>query len=231
MCCSVFDAIGFVYPNYHYPLRGQGKKRKPAASPTLDESAPKGKKLKVLTHRPRYIEPAVVPEFHGEASSATELGKAAPPTQRTEEPTAMPKLPSAELAETKTDEGKVEESNIGETKVLEILSPSIEVTVPRAQKSSVATPKRRMANVLDVLEKVKTLTSTPSRRIAEASKAQTKVETKQAEIEIVVAQASTEAGPLEPGEEKLQKLKKKQQKKKPQSKFRLKRLPLLLPKF
>jgi hypothetical protein len=27
----VFDAIGFVYPDYRYPLRGQGKKRKPAA--------------------------------------------------------------------------------------------------------------------------------------------------------------------------------------------------------
>jgi hypothetical protein len=23
----VFDAVGFVYPDYHYPLRGQGKKR------------------------------------------------------------------------------------------------------------------------------------------------------------------------------------------------------------
>jgi hypothetical protein len=74
----VFDAIGFVYLDYHYPLRGQGKKRKPAASATLGEPAPKGKKLKVLTHRPRYIEPAMVPEFGGEASSAAEPEKAAP---------------------------------------------------------------------------------------------------------------------------------------------------------
>jgi hypothetical protein len=199
----VFDAIGFVYPDYRYPLRGQGKKRKPAASTTLDEPAPKGKKLKVLTHQPRYIEPAVVPEFDGETSLATDLGKAAPPTQRTEEPTAMPKLPSGELAKTKTNKGKAEESNIGETKVLEILSPSTEVTVSKAQKGSAATPKRRrMANVLDVLETVKTLTSTPSRRITEALKVQTEVETKQAEIEIAVTQAGTEAGPSEPGEEK-----------------------------
>ena len=35
-----------------------------------------------------------------------------------------------------------------------------------------------MANVLDVLETVKTLNSTPSRKIAEASKAQTEAETK-----------------------------------------------------
>jgi hypothetical protein len=59
-----------------------------------------------------------------------------------------------------------------------------------------------MANVLDVLETVKTLNSTPSRKIAEASKAQTEVETKQAEIETAVIQAGTEAGPSEPAEKK-----------------------------
>jgi hypothetical protein len=64
----IFDVIGFVYPDYRYPLRGQGKKRKNAASATTD--VPKGKKVKVLTHRPRYIEPAVVPEF-GEGASST----------------------------------------------------------------------------------------------------------------------------------------------------------------
>jgi hypothetical protein len=57
----VFDAIGFVYPDYHYPLRRQGKKRKIVASTTT--AVPKGKKIKVLTHRPRYIEPVIVPEF------------------------------------------------------------------------------------------------------------------------------------------------------------------------
>jgi hypothetical protein len=48
----------------------------------------------------------------------------------------MSKLPSAELAKTKTTKDKAEESNIGETKVLEILSPSSEVTTPKAQKGS-----------------------------------------------------------------------------------------------
>jgi hypothetical protein len=55
-----------------------------------------------------------------------------------------------------------------------------------------------MANVLDVLETVKTLSSTPSRKIVEASKAQTKAETKPTEIEAAVIQADTEAGPSEP---------------------------------
>jgi hypothetical protein len=72
----VFDAIGFVYPDYHYPLRRQGKKRKTAASSTT--VVPKGKKMKVLTHRPRYIEPAVVPEF-GEWTSSTAKEKQAAP--------------------------------------------------------------------------------------------------------------------------------------------------------
>jgi hypothetical protein len=196
----VFDAIGFVYPDYRYSLRGQGKKRKATALAASAEPVPKaaGKKMKVLIHRPRYINPAVVTEFGGEASSAAESRETAPSVQRTEEPTTMSKQPSAELAESKTNKDKAEESNIGETKVLEILSPSSEVTASKAQKSSVATPKRRrMANVLDVLETVKTLNSTPSRKIAEASKAQTEAETKLTEIEAAVIQADTEAGPLE----------------------------------
>ena len=95
MCSSdlnrVFDAIGFVYPNYRYPLRGQGKKRKTTALATPVEPTPKGKKLKVLTHRPRYIEPVVVPEFGGETSSAAEPREPIPPTQKVGEPATMPK--------------------------------------------------------------------------------------------------------------------------------------------
>jgi hypothetical protein len=171
----VFDAIGFVYPDYSYPLRGRGKKRKVAtlakiaASATPDEPAPKSEKLKVLTHRPRYIEPAVVPEFGGETSSAAEPKEPIPPTQKAEEPATMPKAPSADQAESKTGRDKAEEPKTEGTKMLEILSPSAEVTVPKAQKSLAATPKRRrMANVLDVLETVKALSYTPSRKIAEA---------------------------------------------------------------
>jgi hypothetical protein len=52
----VFDVIGFVYPDYCHPSRKQGKKRKAAASAI--STMPKGKKVKVLTHRPRYIETA-----------------------------------------------------------------------------------------------------------------------------------------------------------------------------
>jgi hypothetical protein len=66
----VFDVIGFVYPDYFFPSRKQGKKRKAA---TLAISAtPKGKKIKVLMHRPRYIETARVPKLAKGASSAIE---------------------------------------------------------------------------------------------------------------------------------------------------------------
>jgi hypothetical protein len=95
----VFDAIGFVYPDYWYPPRGQKRKGatsgKDVASAAPSEPAPKRKKVKVLTHRPRYIEPATVPEFGVETSSATEA-KGPALTQRIEEPAAMPKADKIE---------------------------------------------------------------------------------------------------------------------------------------
>ena len=65
-----------MYPDYRYPPRGQKRKSaisgKEVTSAAPSEPAPKRRKVKVLTHRPRYIEPAIVPEFGGETSSATE---------------------------------------------------------------------------------------------------------------------------------------------------------------
>jgi hypothetical protein len=158
--------------------------------------------MKVLTHRPRYIEPAVIPEFGEGASSVVKTKETAPPAKRTEDPSTMPKLPSVKLVETnvadKTEEPKIEEI----TKMPEVLSPSTQATVPKMQKSSAATPKRRrMANVLDVvLETTRTLSPAPTRKIVEASKAQPKAETKQAEVKATIIQSETQAGPSEPTE-------------------------------
>jgi hypothetical protein len=84
-----------VYPDYRYPPRGQKRKgatsRKVAALAAPSEPAPKRKKLKVLTHRPRYIEPATVPEFGRETSAVGEAKEPAPPTQEIKEPVVMPK--------------------------------------------------------------------------------------------------------------------------------------------
>jgi hypothetical protein len=162
----------------------------------LQETTSKRKKVKVLTHQPRYIEPAVVPEFGGETSSATEAKEPAL-TQRIEEPAAKPKASLVKLAEPKTD--KIEETAVEGTKILEVTSPSAEVTVPRAQKGLTATPKRkRMINVLDVLETIKT-SSTP-RKTVEAPKTQSEI--RLTEAEAAKSKVETEAGPSEPAKKK-----------------------------
>jgi hypothetical protein len=226
----VFDAIGFVYPDYCYPLQGQGVKRKIAASGKVAASAItnelKGKKMKVLTHRPRYIEPVVIPEFGEGASSAAKTKETIPSVQSTKEPVVMPKVPSVKLVETKVDKAegpKVEEI----IKMLEIFSPPTEATVPKVQMGSAITPKRRrMANVLDVvLETTKTLSPAPSRKVVEASKAQPKADSKQAEVEAATIQAETEAGPLVPTGWSMLTLRKNQQ-----SGLLLKKSKLLVPK-
>jgi hypothetical protein len=204
----VFDAIGFVYPDYCYPLRGRGKKRKTAASAktaaptTPDEPAPKSKKLKVLSHLPRYIEPVVVPDFGGEASSAAEPKETVPPTQKIEEPAAMPKAPSTELIETKVNEDETERSKTEEaTKMLGILSPSTEATVVKAEKGSAITPRRkRMVNVLDILETTDSKCPAPMKKVAEAVKAHTEADTKQIEVEAATIEAEIDTGPSKSAE-------------------------------
>jgi hypothetical protein len=180
-----------MYPDYRYPPRGQKRKSgtsgKDVASAASSEPAPKRKKVKVLTHRPRYIELATVPEFGGETSSATKA-KGPALTQRIEEVAAMPKA------------DKIEEPRTKETKTSEVLSPSAGVEAPKTQKDLAATPKRkRMASVLDVLETIKTSSSTPG-KIAKASKIQVETETKLTEAEAILSHA--EAGPSVPAKEK-----------------------------
>jgi hypothetical protein len=176
---QVFDAIGFVYPDYRYPTQGQ--KRKNTASAAPSEPAPERKKIKVLTHQPRYIEPAIVPEYVDETSSATEA-KDPTPLPNVEEPIIMPEMK------------KIEELKATETRTYEILSPSAKIEAPKSQKGPAMTPKiKRMVNVLDVLETIKSSSTTPKKI----------VETSEVHIEAFGAEASnhqseTEAGPSEP---------------------------------
>jgi hypothetical protein len=181
----VFDTIGFVYPDYHYPVRGEKRKNtssvKETTSAAPSEPAPKRKRVKVLTHRPRYIELATVPEFAGETSSATEA----------KESTLLQEI--EELAEVPATE-KIEEPRTEEAKTLEVLSPSAKIETGKSQKGPTVTPKRkRMVNVLDVLETIKSSSITPKKT----------VETYEVSTEAFVAEASkqqfeTEAGPSEP---------------------------------
>jgi hypothetical protein len=122
-----------------------------------------------------------VPEFIGEASSATEA----------REPTPVAKI--EEVAEVPATE-KTEEPKTEETKALEILSPSTKIEATKSQKGPAVTPKRKgMVNVLDVLETIKSSSITPKKT----------VETSEVSTEAFVArtlkqQFETEAGPSEP---------------------------------
>jgi hypothetical protein len=165
MGINIFHGYGFgtAKPSGFVPVAISAAEPVPKAA---------GKNMKALTHRSRYIEPAVVPEFGGEASSTAEPRETVLPMQRTEEPAIMPKEPSVELFETKVDKDKAERSKTKEViKVSGIFSPSTEATALKAQKSSSTTPKRRrMVNVLDVLETTDSISLAPTGKVAEADK-------------------------------------------------------------
>jgi hypothetical protein len=171
----VFDAIGFIYPDYYYPLRRQEKKRKTAASATT--VVPKGKKIKVLTHWPRYIETVVVPEFGEGTSSTVEEKQAAPTTRSAEGSIVVPKVPIVGPVEAKDDAAR--EPELEKTVMMsKILSPPAAAELLKVTKAPATTPKRRrMANMLDaVMETTKALTPVPTKKVAEVVTAQTKAE-------------------------------------------------------
>jgi hypothetical protein len=145
---------------------------------------PKGKKMKVLTHRTRYIEPVVVPKFGEGTSSTTEAKQAAPIVQSAKESIVVPKVPIVGPAEAKDDTAR--EPKLEETLMMpKILSPPAEAELPKMTKAPATTPKRRrMASVLDaVMETRKALTPTPIKKVAKV-------------------QAEAEAGPTVPIETK-----------------------------
>jgi hypothetical protein len=123
-----------------------------------------------------------VPEFAGETSSATEA----------KEPTPLPNIEGpAEVPATE----KIEEPRAEETKTLEVLSPSAKIEATKSQKGPAVTPKRkRMVNVLDVLETIKSSSTTPKKKIVETSE----VHTEAFVAEVSKQQSETEAGPSEP---------------------------------
>jgi hypothetical protein len=102
---------------------------------------PKGKKIKVLTHQPRYIETTIVHEFGEGTSSAAEAEQAAPAARSAVGSTVVPKVPvEAELP-------KVQKAPVATPK------------------------RRRMASVLDaVMETTKALSLAPTKKVAEAVK-------------------------------------------------------------
>jgi hypothetical protein len=177
----VFDVIGFVYPDYSYPLQKQGKKRKAATSAI--SAVPKGKKIKVLTHLPRYIETATMSNLGEVTSSTAEAEQPAPAIPR-EELAELPKAPVAGPVGTPKHGAEAKEKTatvpkLGETVGLpKILSPLAEPELPKISKAPAITPKRRrMASVLDaIMESTRALTPTPAKKVAEAATTCTEAE-------------------------------------------------------
>jgi hypothetical protein len=116
----------------------------------------------------------------------------------------MPKTHTVEPVEDKVD--KAEEPKIDEIiKMPKILSPPIEANLPKMQKTSATTAKRRrMTNVLDVvLETTKVLSPAPAKKVTPTeAKSQAEAETRQAEAEAMQVQAEAEAGHSVPTETK-----------------------------
>jgi hypothetical protein len=177
----VFNVIGFEYPDYSYPLRRQGKKRKFATSAI--SVVPNGKKIKVLTHRPRYIEMTIVSKLAEMASSTAEPGHPASASSKGES-AEVPKTPITESAEalkhSAEAKGKAAEKlELGElTGLQKILGPLPELESLKVSKAPTITSKRRrMASVLDaVLESTRVSTPAPAKETAEAATAHVETE-------------------------------------------------------
>jgi hypothetical protein len=135
---SIFDVIGFVYPDYCYPSRRQGKKRK--ATTSVTSSASKSKKVKVLMRRPRRIETTNVPKLIEGSAPIFEPSRSMPVVART---------------------NVIQETKVEKTaKQLNALSPPHNIELSKLSNIPATTPrKRRMTSVLDVvMEYVKTST-------------------------------------------------------------------------
>jgi hypothetical protein len=147
----------------------------------------------------------VVPEFGVGSSSAAKTIQIAWTAHGAEEPAIRPKMHIVEPAEDKAK--KAEEPKIDEiTKTPKFLSLPIEADLPKIQKTSATTPKRRrMANVLDVVLEttkvlspalVKKVVPTETKSQAETESRQAKAAQVKAETEATQIQAKTEARPL-----------------------------------
>jgi hypothetical protein len=165
----VFDVIGFVYPDYCYPSRKQGRKRKTATS--ASSSVSKSKKVKVLTCRPKRIETAKVPKL---------IERAAPIVEPSRFVIVEAKIEPAE-------EPKLEKA----AEQLKALSPPCITELSKALRIPATTPrKKRMASVLDaVMESVKTSTHVSTKAPS------TKGEISKKSDKVGIAQTVSEAGP------------------------------------
>jgi hypothetical protein len=140
-----FDVIGFFYPDYCFPTRKQGPKRKVTISSSF--VAPKPKTAKVLTRRPK--------------SRSLERTAAVLDIERMEIVEHADATPLASkviyVASVKASVGPVEEPETKSSMAEEhpkLLSPPTVTELSKLLTAATTTPrKRRMASVLDVVLK------------------------------------------------------------------------------
>jgi hypothetical protein len=217
----VFDVIGFMYPDYCYPSRKQGKKRKAAASAI--STTPKGKKVKVLTHQPRYIEMAQVPKLAEGPSSAVEpeysaLAEAKGESAEVPKPMVIAKQEKIEMVEVPKRPAETKEKTAKKPEPRRLveqqktLSPPQELELPKVSKIPAITPKRRrITSVLDIVmesSKIQTPASTPDRKgeiPKKSSEAGLSLDTAEARTSAPIKAYASEATPLTLEEENVPK--------------------------
>jgi hypothetical protein len=217
----VFDVIGFMYPDYCYPSRKQGKKRKAAASAI--STTPKGKKVKVLTHQPRYIEMAQVPKLAEGPSSAVEpeysaLAEAKGESAEVPKPMVIAKQEKIEMVEVPKRPAETKEKTAKKPEPRRLveqqktLSPPQELELPKVSKIPAITPKRRrITSVLDTVmesSKIQTPASTPDRKgeiPKKSSEAGLSLDTAEARTSAPIKAYASEATPLTLEEENVPK--------------------------
>jgi hypothetical protein len=170
----VFYVIGFIYHDYSFPARRQGGKRKVATS--ASSSAPKAKRAKVLTRRPKPIETAEVPKLNESEEAASLVIEISP---------AMPIEASVGLVKEPESETAAEHPKV--------LSPLAAIGLPKPTSITTSTPrKRKMASILDVvLESMEAPVSASAEASGETSGVAKEATTAS------MANVLTEAGPSE----------------------------------
>jgi hypothetical protein len=187
----VFDVIGFIYPDYSFPARKQGAKRKIAT--TTSSTASKPKRAKVFTHRPKLhslektpVVPATKKMVIVECAESTLLASEIIPFV-TVEATVAP------VEETDGKSSKTEEHP-------KLQSPPTTTGLPKLATAATITPRkgRRMASVLDVVLKSSKVPTPASTKTSE-----NKIEELGGAIAESASPACAEAGPsrIKPAEQ------------------------------
>jgi hypothetical protein len=155
---------------------------------------PKGKKIKVLTHRPRYIETTIVPEFGEGTSSIAEAKQAAPAARSAKGSIVVPKVPIVGPAKAKDDAARELElkKNSDDAKNSE---PTGRGRITKGDKGSChnSQEKENDQRTRHYHKTTKTLTPAPAKKVVEAATAEAEAEAVPSES-VEMKPATTEEG-------------------------------------